>query len=139
MSELYLFDASAIINLLKRGSVRTLARGATINLVVYEALNAVWKEHALLGNIDGETARRLVEVLAEVFEAMDVRSIHGLEEKVFENAVKLRLTVYDSSYVTYAAENGLTLVSDDEKLLERVRDVVNVKRSVEVLRETVAR
>jgi hypothetical protein len=39
----YLFDASAIANLVKRGSLKPLSEGVTLDPAAYEALNAVWK------------------------------------------------------------------------------------------------
>ena len=38
---MYLFDASALVNLVKKGRVKPLARGATIEPALYESLNAV--------------------------------------------------------------------------------------------------
>jgi predicted nucleic acid-binding protein len=42
---MYLLDAGAIVNLVKKGGLKPLAEGATLDLTIYEALNAVWKEH----------------------------------------------------------------------------------------------
>ncbi len=60
-----------------------------------------------------------------------------LEEKVFENAVRLssRCT---APYVTFVAEKRTVPASDDQELLEKAEDVVNVKRSVEVPLEALA-
>ena len=52
---MYLFDASALVNLVKKDMVKPLAKGATIDLALYESPNAVWRKHRLLGRIDEET------------------------------------------------------------------------------------
>ena len=76
---MYLFDASALVNLVKKGRVKPLAKGATIDLALYGSLNAVWKEYRLLGRIDEETALRFVDVISDVFSVVDVLSVRGLE------------------------------------------------------------
>ena len=38
---MYLFDASSILNLIKRGLVTPLADGLTLDLALYECLNAI--------------------------------------------------------------------------------------------------
>jgi len=53
---MYLFDSSAIINLVKKGTVKPFAHGVTLDLTLYEVLNAIWKEHLLLKRFDKETA-----------------------------------------------------------------------------------
>ena len=55
-----------------------------------------------------------------------------MEDKVFENAVKYKITVYDSSYLTYAVENDLILVTDDKRLSNKVKGIVKVKSTSEI-------
>ncbi len=126
---MYLFDASSIVNLVKRGLVRVFEHGTTIDLALYEALNAVWKEHKLLGRIDEETAREYVEILAGIFEAIQMVSIRSLEEEVFRFASKENLTIYDASYLYIAVKNKLILVTDDGKLRDRASKYVETLSS----------
>lgn len=125
---MYLFDASAIVNLAKRGSLKPLSEGITLDLAVYEALNAVWKERKL-GRIDPETARSLAELLRGVFSVIPLESIRGFEPEVYELASKEELTVYDAAYLYLALKNRLTLVSDDEKLLEKASRYVKTAKT----------
>jgi len=60
---MYLLDASVIVNLVKNGCLKPLAEEATLDLAVYMALNAVWKEHYLLRRLDEETAKKLLGVM----------------------------------------------------------------------------
>ncbi len=131
---LYLFDASSIVNLVKKGVVRPFAYGVTIDLALYEALNAVWKECRLLRRFDKDTALRFVRVLRGVFGAMRVLSIRGLEREVFDLALREGLTVYDASYVCVAIKNGLVLVTDDRELGDRVSKYLRVIDSNEVVK-----
>jgi len=68
---MYLFDASSIVNLVKRGLARIFIRGVTLDLAFYEALNTIWKEHVLLERIDGGTALEYAAVIARVFQALE--------------------------------------------------------------------
>jgi predicted nucleic acid-binding protein len=121
----YLFDASSIVNLVKRGLVRPLANGVTIDLVLYEALNAIWKEYKLIGGIDGDTALEYVDIISGVFEAVEALSLRGSEREVFELAAREGLTVYDASYLYAAMKDGLTLVTDDQNLKDKASKYVS--------------
>ncbi len=129
---MYLFDASSIMNLVKKGVVRVFTRGATIDLARYEALNAIWKEARLLRRIDEKTAREYVSVLSKVFRVIKRLSIEGNEDEVFKLALREGLTVYDASYLYIAIRDGLILVTDDKKLLDRASRYVNVMDSSEL-------
>ncbi|RLE50107.1 MAG: DNA-binding protein [Candidatus Methanomethylicota archaeon] len=112
----YLFDASSIVNLVKKNFVEPFIKGATIELAFYESINAVWKEHVLLRHIEEKVAMELIEVLEDIFNVMKVLSMRSMGKEVFEIATKEKMTIYDASYLCAAVKNGLTLVSDDEKL-----------------------
>jgi predicted nucleic acid-binding protein len=74
---MYLFDASAIVNLVKKGYLKPLAEGATLDLAIYEALNAVWKEHYLIRHLDEETAKKLLSVMERIFDVITIASIRS--------------------------------------------------------------
>jgi predicted nucleic acid-binding protein len=131
----YLFDASSILNLVKKGFLHVFSEGATIDLAFYEALNAVWKEHFLLKKIDGESALALVDVLHGVFDVLDVYSIKGFEEELFNLALSEKITVYDASYIHVAMKKGFPLVTDDAKLREKAKKHVETLTSREVKKE----
>lgn len=129
---MYLFDASALVNLVKKGRVKPFARGATIELALYESLNAVWKEYRLLGRIDEETALKFVNIISDVFSVIEVLSIRGLERGVFELAARDGLTVYDASYLYAAMKNGYILVTDDRELRGKASKYVDTASSSEI-------
>ena len=129
----YLFDASVIVNMVKRETLIPLAMGYSLDLTIYEALNAVWKESMVLRRIDFDSASRLARGIIRVLELIGVLSIDGLEEEVYEMAVREGLTVYDSSYLTVAIDRGLTLVTDDVKLGDKASKYVSVASSRELL------
>ena len=127
--KLYLFDASSLVNLIKRGLTSVFLDGITTDLALYESLNVVWKECRLLGRIDERTALSYVDVLADVFSAIDKLTISGVEKEVFKIALKEGLTIYDASYIYLASRNDLILVTDDRKLREKASNYVKVVSS----------
>ncbi len=130
---MYLFDASSIVNLIKRGIVKPFVKGATIDLALYESLNAVWKEHALLKRIDRNTALEFVDLVRSLFRVIRTLSIEGLEKEIFDLASEERITVYDASYVCAAARDDLILVTDDERLRAKASKHVKVISSRELI------
>ncbi|MEM0334950.1 MAG: type II toxin-antitoxin system VapC family toxin [Thermofilum sp.] len=136
---MYLFDASSIVNLVKRGVLKPLAAGATISLAVYEAVSAVWKEYHLLGRVDWRAAAEWVAILAEVFATIPVYSLSDLGELgevltgVLSVAVGEGITVYDASYVYAAKVMRLALVTDDVKLRSVAGKHVKVLSSAQLL------
>ncbi len=129
---MYLFDACSIVNLVKRGVIRPFADGATLELALYESLNAIWKEHLLLKRIDRGAALLFLDVVSSVFNVIKLLTIKGLEKEVFNLASKENLTVYDASYLYVAMKNGFTLVTDDEELRGRASKYVRVTTSSEL-------
>ena len=74
---MYLFDASVIVNLVKKGCLKSLAEEVTLDLAIYGALNAVWKEHYLLRRLNEETAKKLLSVMGRVFDVIAIASIRS--------------------------------------------------------------
>ncbi|MGC8932967.1 MAG: type II toxin-antitoxin system VapC family toxin [Candidatus Methanodesulfokora sp.] len=128
----YIFDSSAIVNLVKKGRLSAFNEGCTLDLALYESLNALWKEHLLLKKLPSDLLQEYMGLIVDLFSVIEVRSIRGLEDRVLENAVKHDITVYDSSYLTYATENDLALVTDDRKLSSRIKGIVEVRSTSEL-------
>ena len=51
---------------------------------------------------------------------MDVQDLAGEEEEVLETAIQLRITFYDASYVYFAREKELKLITEDLRLIKRI-------------------
>ncbi len=132
---MYLFDASSIVNLVKRGILRVLGQGLTIDLARYEALNAVWKEYLLLKQIDRETMLEFTDILSKIFDIIRIENIQGNEREVIELAAREKLTIYDASYLLLAIKKNLILVTDDEKLKKKASKYVKVKKTQEIINQ----
>ena len=59
--------------------------------------------------------------------------IPGLEGEILRVAIQLELTAYDSSYLVLAVKHGLTLVTEDGKLREKVKKLVKAASLDEVV------
>ena len=132
VNEVYLFDASSIVNLVRKGIVKPLADGVTLDLALYESLSAVWKEFKLLKRFDEAIALELLDIICDVFNAMKIISAKGLEKEVFDLASKEELTIYDAAYVCAAMRNELTLVTDDQELRRTASKLLKVTSSSEL-------
>ncbi len=131
---MYLFDASAIINLIKKGKAKIFAYGVTLDLALYESLNAIWKEFNLLKRIDKETAVEYIDALLMAFKAMKKVSIEDSEMEIFELAYNENITVYDASYLYSAIKYNLILITDDRKLMNVASKYVKTMNSNDIIK-----
>ena len=91
--------------------------------LLYEVGNAIWKRK----DIDKETAKKLIKLLSEYIKDILVPIDSRLLEKAMEIARKAKITFYDASYIALALLDNDIFVTADEKLIKRVKDIVNVK------------
>jgi len=122
----YLFDASSFIKALKLGKPEVLIDNSIQWLTVYEIMNALWKEVRLLKSISIEKLLQLVDVVTDVVKYMKILSVSNLEREVLKMSIELDLTAYDTSYIVLAQRHGLTLVTEDKKLMNKAKKHINV-------------
>ena len=105
----YLFDACAIVNLIKKAAAKILGKGRTIDLALYESLNAILKELTKLRKIDNKTASEYIELLSQIFKLLKVENIKPDEIKdVFNLALREGLSIYDASYLHIAIRKKIS-------------------------------
>jgi len=112
-----IFDSSAIISICGERKIDKLLGGWTLNLAFYELGNAVWKQVFLHKTITIDEANTVLDPLTEVFTKLKKPKTEDALD-ILKIAVKETLTYYDAAYIQAAVKNNLTLVTDDEKLLE---------------------
>ncbi|MEM3590959.1 MAG: type II toxin-antitoxin system VapC family toxin [Candidatus Bathyarchaeia archaeon] len=122
-----------MLNLVKRGNIKAFARGCTTDLAVYESINAVWKKSYILKKIRVDIAYRLIELLSNIFNVLNLYTVKGSEKEVLEIAMKEGITIYDASYIHIAKRNKLTLVTDDKKLINAAKKYTNVATTTETI------
>jgi len=115
MKDSYLLDSSAIYPLLDHMENVDLEKIHILRLTFYEVGNIIWKEHYLFKRIkDVEKTSRLFHKLLSSLKILEDPPM----DEVMKIAVSRGLSFYDACYVAAAEKQGLTLVSNDAKILE---------------------
>ena len=125
----YLFDASALLNLVRRlgeGSLKILKENCILTLTIYEVGNALWRETRLLRRLTIDEAEAIMRAIITLIKFMQV--IEMLDSiEVLRISNEIETTFYDAAYVVAALRRGLILVTDDSRLaarIERYRDMI---------------
>ncbi len=123
-------DASALVPLIAVLGEELLDAAArcrlhALDLTLYEACNAFWKETVLLKRISVDDAVALCEAVSGLARLGGLR-LHGLQElgaaTVLQRAAETGLTFYDASYLVLSEKLGLPLATSDRGLLQAARD-----------------
>jgi len=89
----------------------------SIDHIVKEVANAIWKHAVIHGRVSEETAEKLFRVLRKLIE----ENIVKIEEqtkyinKAFEIALQYKITIYDALYLAQAQHHGELLTSDEKQ------------------------
>lgn len=114
-------DASALSAFILKepgweGLSKYLTHSTSVDLVVKEASNAIWKAYKVKGLIEKEVAIKLYNILKSMININVILEPEmAFMDKAFEIALERGLTVYDSLYVALALERDLPLLTLDEK------------------------
>lgn len=133
-----LFDASSLIELVKRGDGATAAAFGqyTLDLAFYEAGNSFWHDAAGQQLLSREDATDAVDYLDSVREEMVVLSLSDVgATTVFEMALEEGVTYYDAAYITAALETNTVLVTEDGGMADHAPEPVSVTTAAELLEE----
>ncbi len=120
----YLFDASALLNLVRRlgeESLEPLRGNCILTLTVYEVGNALWRETSLLKRLKAGEAEEIMRAVTALTKFMEVIGPEDPAE-ILRASNEIRLTFYDAAYVVAALRENLTLVTDDEKLAAKIEE-----------------
>jgi predicted nucleic acid-binding protein len=128
----YLLDASSLMLLIKKADVKTtvecLQNSLILDLTFYEVGNAVWKESTLLKFLTPEQAKRLGTIAQTILTKIgQVTNKCGDFQKILEIAQDEKLSFYDSSYVYFAKQKDLPIVTEDKKLEMKAKKHVLVR------------
>jgi len=125
----YLFDASALLNLVRRlgeESLKILEENYILTLTIYEVGNALWRETRLLRRLTIDEAEEIMRAIITLIKFMQVTEPQDPIE-VLRVSNEIETTFYDAAYVVTALRRGLILVTDDRRLaarIERHRDMI---------------
>ncbi|MEM3502558.1 MAG: type II toxin-antitoxin system VapC family toxin [Candidatus Bathyarchaeia archaeon] len=124
----YILDSSAIFSAVKSGRVEAIAGNYTLELARYELGNILWKERNLYKRISLEETRQLIVLFKRIFNLVNLVELSCCEEKILNVAETLKITFYDASYVFFAKEKGIPLITEDEDLVSKVGSYIETLR-----------
>ncbi|MGQ9469599.1 MAG: type II toxin-antitoxin system VapC family toxin [Nitrososphaerales archaeon] len=130
----YILDSSAIFGAIKENAIEALIGSYTLDLARYELGNVLWKEYLLHKKINKDELKRLIRLIKRVLSIVEVLGINCHEEEILELAEELKSTFYDASYIFYAKEKKLSLITEDEILLNKARTYVKALKLSDVER-----
>ena len=119
MAEAYLFDASALVDLVlglgpPSVEVDAVFDECLLDLTPYEAGNALWKIRFANDAITDRDLDDALDVLERLTREVSFENATGVElRSTMETARKTGCTIYDSSYLAVAEREDLMLVSED--------------------------
>ncbi|MGQ4891171.1 MAG: type II toxin-antitoxin system VapC family toxin [Candidatus Njordarchaeia archaeon] len=128
----YLFDTSALMDLIERKKHNILKGQYVLDLTVYEVGNIIWKMVNIFGSLNKRSAIELSKQINIIISKLNILRIENNMENILEIAVNERLTFYDASYIYFARVNNLILVTNDQKLLKKGEKMVKILKSSEI-------
>jgi predicted nucleic acid-binding protein len=134
----YLLDASAFILLIKKANVQTtfqcLQRSLVLDLTVYEVGNALWRESSLAKFLTPEEAKSL-EKVAQIILSRTDKILN--EDITFQNIMEIAktegLSFYDSSYIYFAKQKNIKLITEDQTLKAKAQKYVEAQTTNSLL------
>lgn len=120
----YIFDASSVYYIVKSGRIDLLANNYTTSLARYELGNVLLKERYILKKMSDAEQRSLLNIITQALDLMFSADISGNEQEIIDLAAKHSLSFYDASYVYLSKKNGIVLVTEDNKLINKIKTTV---------------
>jgi len=116
------YDSSALLNIIRflgTDALPHLKGNYILTLTLYEVGNALWKEATLLNRLSVNEALSLMNTIEHACKVLNTISPRNTSSAL-KLAYELKLTYYDTSYITASYELNAELITDDEKLRKRV-------------------
>lgn len=134
----YLLDASAFILLIKKANVQTtfqcLQNSLVLDLTVYEVGNALWKESSLSKFLTPEESKTLEKVAQIILSRTDkILNEDVTFQKIMEIAKTENISFYDSSYIYFAKQKNIKLVTEDQTLKAKAQKYVQAQTTTALL------
>ncbi|XHH08429.1 MAG: type II toxin-antitoxin system VapC family toxin [Candidatus Bathyarchaeia archaeon] len=134
----YLLDASAFILLIKKANAQTtfqhLQNSLILDLTVYEVGNALWKESTLAKYLTKEEAKTLEKVAQIILSRTDkILNQDVTFQHIMEIAKTENLSFYDSSYIYFAKQKNIKLITEDPTLKETAQKYVQAQTTTALL------
>jgi predicted nucleic acid-binding protein len=134
----YLFDASAFIFLIKKANVQTtlqhLQNLFILDLTVYEIGNSILKENNLTKFLTHNEIDKLEKVTQLVLSRTEkILNKDVTLQQIINIAKTENLTFYDSSYIYFAKQHNIQLVTEDQNLGSKAKKYVQTQTTMKLL------
>jgi predicted nucleic acid-binding protein len=135
----YLLDASAFMFLIKKANPQTtihyVRESMILDLTFYEVGNALWKESALIRTLSSSESETLTENAQTILGNIEkIENETDSFQQILDLAKKEKLTFYDSSYIFFAKEKNLKLVTEDKELYTKGKKYVAVQTTADLMK-----
>jgi predicted nucleic acid-binding protein len=115
-----LADSSTIFRALAVRKTVQVAGEFTLELARYELGNAILKEYRIFKTLTLDEADTLAASMEKLLDNMTIVSVPEAAE-IIKVAVEASLSFYDASFLATAKKMGLTLSTEDERLLKAAK------------------
>jgi len=134
----YLFDASALIFLIKKANTQTtfqhLQNLLILDLTVYEVGNTLLKESRLTKFLtlqEIETLEKVTQIILSRTEKIPNPDIAF--QQIIQIAKTENLSFYDSSYIFFAKQKNIQLVTENQKLRNKAKKYIQTHATTTLL------
>jgi len=134
----YLFDASAFIFLIKKANVQAalqhLQNLLILDLTIYEIGNTLLRESKItkfLTQKEIDTLEKVTQIILSKTEKILNQTV--ILQQIMEIAKTENLSFYDSSYIYFAKQNNIQLVTEDQNLRDKARKYVQTQTTASLL------
>jgi predicted nucleic acid-binding protein len=108
--------------------IECLQDSIVLDLTYYEVGNAIWKESTLTKFLTPEDSKTLEKVAQTILMKTDRITIEAaVFQKILEIAKNEKLSFYDSSYIYFAKEKNLKLITEDKQLKAKAQKYIDVQ------------
>jgi predicted nucleic acid-binding protein len=133
-----LLDASAFLMLIRNTSVQgaecCFRESQIIDLTYYEVGNALWKEGSLTKLTPPHQCETLVKIAKVALSRIEtIAFVSEAFDAILEIAIEEKLSFYDSSYLYFAKDRRLKLITEDKELYKKAKRHVEVQTVAELL------
>ncbi|MCL1971014.1 MAG: type II toxin-antitoxin system VapC family toxin [Candidatus Bathyarchaeota archaeon] len=134
----YLFDASAFIFLIKKANVQTtlqqLQKLSILDLTVYEVGNALLKESTITKFLTPTEINTLEKVTQTILSRTEkIPNQDTTFQQIMKIAKTENLSFYDSSYIYFAKQNNIHLVTEDTAFRNKAKKYVQTQTTTTLL------
>ncbi|MDR0318507.1 MAG: type II toxin-antitoxin system VapC family toxin [Nitrososphaerota archaeon] len=134
----YLFDTSAFIFLIKKANVQTtlqqLQNLFILDLTVYEVGNTLLKESNTTKFLTPKEIDTLEKVTQTILSRTEkITNQDATFQQIMKIAKTENLSFYDSSYIYFAKQNNIQLITEDQTFRNKAKKYVQTQTTTTLL------